>query len=211
MPKTFIVKAQNLLSENLPGIVMTLASPLLPHDPVTNECLSALQLGMSVLRAVPVEVHQRDIAIHESSHNSLGSCARVPIHMCLVKDTFASLNDNSFVVKSKLYNPKIYVGDGVVVNIDQALGLEIPLHGLTIEAPSNAGLKLGCTWLGTSVGRAMIAEKSFIEYKEVDQEPSPSASSTESTTKKEEKTTTSTTTTLTQQQTTAKEDQMGKK
>ena len=157
----FTVKSQNLLSDNFPGVVMTLESPLLPHDPETKEYLSAIQLGMSVLRAVPVEVHQRDIAVHASSHNLLGSCARVPIHLCLIKDAVSS---EGFVVKSKLYNPKIYVGDGVSVNIDQALGLETPLFGLVVEATSVNGLKLGCTWLGSHIGRSKISEKSFIEY-----------------------------------------------
>ena len=150
MKKIFTVNAHNLLDRDLPGIVMTLQAPMLPSDPEIRHCLQAINLGVR-LRAVPVEVHRRDIAIHASAHSVSASCARVPVHLALTS-TGPTTNAPQFQITSQRYNPEI-VNSGVAISIQQALGLTTPLHGLIVQSTNMVGILDGCTWLGSDHGK----------------------------------------------------------
>ena len=169
---TFTVNNQNLLSDFLPGLILTLQQPLLPSDPMVRAITSALKPATGRLRAVPVEIHQRDIAIHASVHNTPGSCARVPIHLSLqdngtvptIGDTTSSSPSHvTFTITSQPYNPDIYTNE-TSINIQQALGLGTSLCGLTVHASTPQGLLEGCKWLASCIGQATVAEASFREY-----------------------------------------------
>jgi len=156
--RSLVVCGHELLADHLPGVVMTLSAPLLPHDEDVRLCLTSMGLGMQ-LRAVPVEVHQRDIAVHASEHGQPGSCARVPLHLRLLTPSSPSPFP-SFTIAAPVYNPTLPI-DGQSMPVSAVLGLATPLRGLQISATSAAGLVAGCEWLASPAGRAKVAEPSF--------------------------------------------------